>query len=179
MREFEQRAKSGATKRRWEETSGALKEQTKTDNKIYKAARAAVHSKARGASASRAAAVTQKANEERAASLADIRQLCCNGGHPEELRRACLDVIKRLAGVTTAPTAWAALKHSNDVLGFCEETQMLPSMLDHAVKADSGKVPLAQFPWTGLRKVTKSSNRCTQTPPLCLSSVCVTRVSWK
>jgi len=112
-------------------------------------------------------------------ALADIRELRCNGGHPEELRRACLDVIKRLAGVTTAPTAWATHKHSNDVLEFCEETGMLPSMLDHAAKADSGKVPLARFPWTGLQKVPWSSNRCTQTPPLCLSSVCVTRVSWK
>ena len=71
MLEFEERAKNGATKRRWEETSGALEEQTKTDNKRYTAARSLVYSQ--GATTPAADAMTQEANKERAASLADIR----------------------------------------------------------------------------------------------------------
>ena len=125
MQEFEERGESEATKRRWEETSGALEEQTKTDNKIYKAARAAVHSKARGASASRAAAVTQKANEEWAASLADIRSSMAAYPNKENLRLPPSELTQSpplYAAASSSPTTQPAAACSPTLPGTSQKT---------------------------------------------------------
>ena len=73
-----------ATKRRWEEMSAALKEQTEIDYKRYRTARGSEYS--RSASTPRVDAATQKASDERAASLALTRDRMAAHPNKENLR---------------------------------------------------------------------------------------------
>ena len=123
MLEFEERAESGAKEKRWEETSCALEEQTKTDNKRYDLARRSVYYQ--GAATPAVDAVTQEANEERTASLADTSSSMAAHPNKGNLRlppSALAQSPPLYAAASSSPTTQPAAACSPTLPGTSQKT---------------------------------------------------------